>query len=347
MRLLYLSKIETNRGWGAETFLNKALTTSGVETICLDYQKNRYHLAKRLIKLDSNFDACLLQRGTGYLLPISILHAMKCPRILLFTELVARYPSQHYLLESGLFDHVFVRSRPCIEYVIERGWVTSEQVSLMLSGVDVDFFRPLQDIEKDIDILFVGTPTARRQEILAALQQHFSIIQTRAFGLELVNLINRAKIVLNIHAADQPDTETRVYEVLACRGFLLTEWLSSENPFTNGAHLVEARDLPHMQELLRHYLAHPALRQGIADAGYQEVVQRHTVLERARQLKRVLDKVVAAAGSHDGAAFDHRRLRQARRQERLLHLHDLVIRRPRYALGRWRQHARLFFSGDR
>lgn len=346
-RLLYLSKIETNQNWGAETFLNTALTKLGVDTICLDYQKYRYHLAERFRKSDSNFYACLLQRGTGYHLPLALLHAIKRPRILLFTELVARNPDQHYLLQSGLFDHIFLRSHLCIEHVIQQGWAAAEQVRLMLSGVDVDFFRPLPDIEKDIDILFVGTPTARRQEILVALQRHFSIVQTRAFGSELVNLINRAKIVLNIHAADHLDTETRVYEVLACRGFLLTESLSSENPFRDGTHLVEAGDLSHMQELLHYYLAHPALRQEIATAGWNEVVENHSVLERARQIKGVLDRVVATTGPHEGAALDYKRLRQAGRQERLLQLQDLVIRRPRYALGLWRQRARTFFSGYR
>jgi hypothetical protein len=289
MRLLYINKIETNAGWGYETFLNEAFQHLGVETICLDYEKNKYRLAQRLLKLDQDFDALLLQRGTGYSIPLEVIRSIRRPRFFLFTELVARNPHQHYLLNNQLFDHVFLRSLPCIEQVIIRNWLHPDQLDLVLSAINPSFHKPLPHTPKDIDVLFVGSIQPRRQKILAALAKSFNLETHTAFGVEMVELINRSKIVLNIHGEEFLDTETRVYEVLACHGFLITEKLSAESPFTDGVHLVEAIGLAEFKNSIASFLDQPAHRQQIAQAGYQAVLSAHTFLERARQLTRVIE----------------------------------------------------------
>lgn len=288
MKLLYINKIETNTGWGLETFLNQSLIENEVETICVDYQKNAYALSKNLLDITENFDAILLERGCGYLIPLHILKAIKRPKFLLFTELVARNVNQHYLLKSGIFEHIFFRSLPCMEWVTNQGWLTQQQMSLFLSAIDPEFHKPIDGISKDIDILFLGTLLPRRQEIISELGDSFSVTTSSAFGEDMVNLINRAKIVLNIHGEDFLDTETRVYETLACKGFLLTETLSSENPFQDGVHLVETKNIKDLKEKIAYYLDNPIKREIIAEAGYQEVIQHHTFKKRAKQIQQVI-----------------------------------------------------------
>lgn len=315
MRILYINKIHTNAGWGSENFLNAALQEQGIETLCVDYEQNKFNLAQTLLELQQDFDAVLLHRGRGYLLPASLLRAIHRPRFFLFTELVERNWLQHYLLRDELFDHVFLRSLSNIRQVTEKGWLQPEQVSLMLSAIRPEFHRPMPEISKDIDLLFVGSLTPRRQAILVELQKEFNVMVQQAFGEEMVRLINRAKILLNLHAEEPLDTEIRVYEVLACKGFLLTEKLSEESPFHSGQHLVESTTLDELKDNIHTYLAHAELREAMAEAGYQYVIQHHTFAEQAKQVIATITPHLAAL-PHQSGPFDLAQLRKIRIEER-------------------------------
>ena len=289
VKLLYINKINVNAGWGLETFLNHALNNIGIETVCIDYQENSYSLARKLLETQDNFDALLLQRGCGYLIPLSILKAIQRPRFLIFTELVARNTNQHYLLKSGLFEHIFFRSIPCMNWVKQQGWLRDDQMSLFLSAIDPNFHRYLPNVEKDIEILFIGTLLPRRKKIIDELSQHISITTCNAFGKDLVYFFNRAKIILNLHGTDFLDTETRVYEALACRSFLITERLSEENPFQDKTHLVETFTFSDMKQQIDYYLKREHERLKISVSGQEEVIKFHTFLVRAKQLFQVIE----------------------------------------------------------
>lgn len=61
--------------------------------------------------------------------------------------------------------------------------------------------------EKDIDVLFYGAPTNRRMKLLQAwmgMSQYHAktVIATGIRGQDLVNYIQRSKIILNLHAFD-------------------------------------------------------------------------------------------------------------------------------------------------
>jgi hypothetical protein len=59
-------------------------------------------------------------------------------------------------------------------------------------------------IEKDIDILFVGTLNNRRKKILDEIDKKFNlVILTNVFGLQLESYMARTKICLNIHYYDK------------------------------------------------------------------------------------------------------------------------------------------------
>jgi hypothetical protein len=324
VRLLFISKIITNAGWGFETFLNDALRQSGIETICLDYQKHRYGLAKQLLALDEDFDALLLERGTGYRIPASILRAIRLPRIFLFTELVNRHPQQQYLLREDLFDFVFLRSLSCIDTVRAHGWLQPDQVGLFLSAIQPQLYHPIAAVEEDIDILFVGSLTPRRKQLLANLQRSFPVTVATVFAGEMAAMVNRAKIILNLHAEDHLDTETRVYETLACGGFLITEPLARESPFTSGVHLVEAATPAALEQEIAYYLAHPDERRAIAEAGRAKVVAEHTLTERVRQLQAVFDRFIPQAPAPT-TPLDRALLRRAVFTEEMMHTRDRAL----------------------
>jgi hypothetical protein len=336
MKLLYLNKIGTNIGWGLETFIDRSLRARGIETICVDYQANAYLLAQRLLKITDDFDAVLLQRGCGYLIPLEILQAIDRPKFLVFTELIERNHNQHYLLKSPIFEQIFFRSLPCIQLALERGWRDLDRMSLFLSAIDPSFHQPIGGMVKDIDVLFVGTLLPRRQQIITELSRDLTIATHNAFGREMVELINRAKIVLNIHGEDFLDTETRVYETLACKGFLLTETLSAENPFQAGVHLVEAAGIADLRAKIAYYLDRPLARESIAAAGFAEVIAKHTFDERASQIERAIRASVRVERSTTDP-FDRARLQQCSKLEGYARVRDTTFQHSRRWLSAVKQ----------
>lgn len=288
MRVLYFNVIEQNAGWGAECFVNKALINNGVETVCIDYRSNKYRLAKKLLEINKDFDAVLLQRGDTF--PREILDAINRPKFFWASELVARRRDQDVHFSSGLFKHVFVRGNDCKRRILEKGWLREDQVSILLSGFDPDIHAKEPDVKQDIDIVFAGTVSRRRRIFLDALNKRFKVSEFKIYGKELVKIFNRAKIVLNIHAEEYLDTETRVFETLGCGSFLVTEKLAEESPFVSGVHLVEVADVAEIEEKIDYYLKNSGERQKIADCGHEEAVTRHSYNERARQVISTMEK---------------------------------------------------------
>jgi hypothetical protein len=80
---------------------------------------------------------------------------------------------------------------------------------------------------RDIDILFVGTMTQRRYDILREIQNTFPQLKLEVvvdvFGFELTELMLRSEYVLNISAYDNSVLEThRIAKALACGCYVLS-----------------------------------------------------------------------------------------------------------------------------
>lgn len=287
MRIFYVNVIEQNAGWGAECFINKEFLNQGHFTYCVDYRNNRYNLYNLFSKAP-DCDVFLLQRGDYF--PISLLKSIQIPRFFWASELVSRNRDQDRLLMSHLFDHVFFHTNACKQTAISRGWVDQANSSVLLNGFDPSVFRPMPEVKKDIDVLFTGTVTPRRKTILGELAKDIDIyIPPKKFLTteEIVVLFNRAKIVLNIHADNFPDTETRIFEVLGSGGFVLAERLSEENPFT-AEELVEYSDNADLVKKIRYYLEHEDQRARIAHNGHTAAMNKHTYAVRAKEIADVM-----------------------------------------------------------
>jgi len=292
MKLLYLNKINTNKRWGAENFLNEAFGKINVETICLDYEQHKYHVGSFIKKINNSFDAVLVQRGVGYNFPVSVLQNINRPKILLFTELVKRNTNQHYLLKANIFDHIFVRSQECYDFLLANKWVNPEQLSIQLSAaLNVPLSTP--STNQDIDVLFVGALTERRKSILNKLGQGLNITVKSVFGKEFYQAIQRSKIVLNLHGSEYLDTETRIFETLSCRGFIITEKLAAESPFVSGKHLIECDKVKELTGKIAFYLNHPELRHAMANQGFDLVHQQHTYHHRAVVIKVKFNQIIS------------------------------------------------------
>lgn len=286
LTLLYFSVIEGHHGWGAEWFMDQALRRIGITVLPVDYRARRFRLVPALRRIKS-CNAVLLQRGDAF--PLPVIRALPKPRVLWASELVARCRDQDRLLRAGLFDHVFLRTSACIDAVTSAGWLRANQCSVLLSAFDPTFHRPL-GLDRDIDVLFVGGVTPRRARALDQLRRHVSVHQSHVYGEDMVRLINRAKIVLNIHAEGALDVETRVFETLGCGALLVSERLACDSPFGPDC-LIEVNSWCDLPDVINRLLQDEPLRQRIADQGYREALRQHTMLDRARQIVRVLQSL--------------------------------------------------------
>jgi spore maturation protein CgeB len=292
MKIFYVNEIEQTAGWGAEYSINRSLRLLGHSTYCLDYRKNWGHLYPEFLRAPE-YNVFFLQRGAYF--PIRLIKSISATKFFWASEISAK--DQDRLLRSDLFDHIFMRTSEWIDRCTRLGWVDPRHCSVLLSGFDELLHYPIQTLPRDIDVLFIGTMSARRQRVIDEIGKHFSVRVVSAFGKEMVRYINRSKIVLNIHVSDILDSETRIYEVLGCRAFLLSETLSPENPFTEDE-LVQYSDLNDLFDKIQYFLSHEEERERIASNGYQTAIENHTYTHRAREICDVMSKYMDSdAGS--------------------------------------------------
>jgi tetratricopeptide (TPR) repeat protein len=180
------------------------------------------------------------------------------------------------------FDHVFVhsqRSMPMLQFL----GVT--RVEALLWPHFPSIFYPVPSVEKDIDVLFVGTPSGHRQRLLERAATRFQVnVASNIFHASSSVLYGRAKVALNLHFTPLRNLECRVVEALGCGAFLLTEALDPDDVLRDGEHLVAFNE-DNLLDLLDRYLHDPDERERIADAGHAEVQKYHVNNQAGRILQ--------------------------------------------------------------
>lgn len=288
--IIYLNVSEINAGWGAECFMNKAFEKLGVRCINVDYRKYRNKLPYLLSKINIGFDGLLLQRGDNF--QLDVLRYINCPKIFWNSELVARCFDNHHCLRSDIFDFILFRTNECIDEAVLRYPVDRTKTSVFLSGFDPDIHK-FDKTEQDIDVLFVGTVTERRKAYLNYLLENLcdrKISIYSAYGDDMVRLINRSKIILNIHSSDYLDTETRIFEVLGAKGFLISEKLSGDSPF-QGNEIIQFSEKEQMVKLINYYIENDQQREDFRNRGHIFVHQFHSYTNRASEIINLFEKI--------------------------------------------------------
>ncbi len=105
----------------------------------------------------------------------------------------------------------------------------------------------------------------------------------------LTRIYNFATINLDIGRAYQRDIVTlRVFDVLACGGFVLAEYSEElADLFVPGVEVAVWRGLDDLKRKLRHYLGHPDARRAIADRGHARVLRDHRLRDRVAQALQI------------------------------------------------------------
>jgi hypothetical protein len=93
--------------------------------------------------------------------------------------------------------------------------------------VSEDLFHP-EDVPRDFDACFLGWSTPHREAWLSVLRGRYRSVHVAhgMFDEEARRLMNRSKLVVNLHCHDYPNFENRCIQALFCGRPLVSEALS-------------------------------------------------------------------------------------------------------------------------
>lgn len=186
------------------------------------------------------------------------------------------------------------------------------QCSYSPVGYDPRLYYPDDNITKDIDISFVGSPVAKRIEILQHVatyaQENNKILA--AFGVfweekyfwkknhfakkrnplqlyvhngnippkEVANIYRRSKICINIHIPEHEGVNPRTFEIMGTKSFELVDKKPKMKELVNvGEDIIEYEDSTDLIDKIDYYLTNEDLRQKIANSGYEYTKENYSI----------------------------------------------------------------------
>ncbi len=166
-------------------------------------------------------------------------------------------------------------------YFIKKG----ANCFFITQGIDKDLFKKSDILpKKNIDVVFLGTKTKKREEYLNFLIKHN--INVSCFGdgwnhppiylEQLINTYKSSKIVLNF-VKGKTGFSLRVFQVMGCSSFLLSEYCNDLNELFKGkVHLDWFTNSSELLEKIKYYLKNEEIREKIAAEGYRLVMDNYT-----------------------------------------------------------------------
>lgn len=224
--------------------------------------------------------------------------------------------SEGRLPEGVEVDRIFTVSRLTRRTLEKTG---STPIHYLPNGVSTEFYRPARPGAPEVGrfcsaLAFLGRPTPRRIEMLAALAKKDLVLWGRRWtkacsqyrdlarcvreegdllGEEVAALYRNANMIVDIAREPLVAPATVLglpaFQVPASGGCLLTEWVEElEEAFEPGVEVLTFRSIDELLELVDRYAGDPETRSRIGSAGRKRCVAEHSLLARAEVIKRFI-----------------------------------------------------------
>lgn len=187
------------------------------------------------------------------------------------------------------FDKVFCAQKQAVLDFKERGvdaeWMPHAFEPWAYHDIESGTPVPYNYASKDFDICFVGhVNSPNRVEFLDTMFGNFpNFYWGQKQFQDAAKIYCKSKICLNIAMKD--DLNMRCFEVMGAGGFLLTDYVPYiDELFEDGKHLVLYRSHEEAVDKAKYYLKHDSEREKIAQAGFEEVMAKHTIDHRVANL---------------------------------------------------------------
>lgn len=187
------------------------------------------------------------------------------------------------LWREGLLDKIIVSMEGRQQFLWSIG-IDSVFIPL---GYHTFWGRPLDKLERDLDVVFVGTPTPARTRFIDHMGNRLSgsgfrltVVEGDCYGEQRTELLNRAKILIHLRNYPWELTRMRMLMAMGCKALVLAEESEDTKPFLPGRHMAMARH-EDLAETAIYYLRHEEARVEITRQAYNFV---STELELGRIL---------------------------------------------------------------
>lgn len=188
------------------------------------------------------------------------------------------------------------------------------------SAADAELMRPVKPVKKYMfEVAYVGSDIKGRERtmkyIYPAVKFNFGLygnwnrklwfiykyrrifrkISCGRLPLEDTPLLySSAKIILNCTAADHAQWDTltgRIYDVLACNGFLISDFAPGTEKEIGECMIVSKGGLD-LGRKIEYYLDHGKERKKIASRGREAILKGHTMKDRAKTMLEYFKKIL-------------------------------------------------------
>lgn len=246
---------------------------------------------------EGSFDVFLSIKG-DIIFPSTVEHAngQNCTTVLWCYDSARRF--DNVLEGAKYYDRAFFYEKTDLEVV------SSQNSSFLPMAYDSNIYYPLE-MERDIDIVFVGRMYEQRKEILSEIIDAFPErtihiwskewnwynplllyeykFKRRALSRRMANRdippsesnieYNRAKICLNIHSSQQVHSlNPRTFEILGAGGFQVVDHKEMvDDRFSTRDELVTYSSIDELVDIVGYYLDNEEERERIAKNGYEKV----------------------------------------------------------------------------
>lgn len=210
------------------------------------------------------------------------------------TDAYTNYYRLKQLHRRGLLELCVASSRSRQQFLNENG-IPAEFVPL---GFHSGMGR-LLNLERDIDVLFIGTlDDSRHRKALAFLRREGINVEALgswkagpSWGEARTQLINRAKIFLNIQRHPGQYSGYRMLLGMGNGSMVVSEPVHDPFPYEPGVHYVEStiRDMP---ETITRYLSDEPSRSGIAAQGHRFATGSLTTAQSMQQMISLMETML-------------------------------------------------------
>jgi len=204
------------------------------------------------------------------------------------TDVYTNAARLRWLARAGLPDVLVASARIRQDYLAAHG-IESHFVPL---GYHAESHGRDMGLERDIDVLFLGTmQVPRRRRLVAELRKAGVDVRTEgswhdrgAWGDARTRLLNRTKVLLNLPRHPGEFSGLRMILGMGNGAMLVSEPMERSEPYVPGRHYIEAA-IAEMPAVIRHYLARPDERRRIAGEAHRFVAGELTM---RRSVERIL-----------------------------------------------------------
>jgi len=190
------------------------------------------------------------------------------------------------------YDHLFFAQKDAMKYAIEDGY-DKNQVHWNPHAVDIDFWKPMTDIEKKYDIGFIGYMHSERKRRMDMLTEYMNTKYfPDCFGWLANRRMNELKMIMN-DTLSSDYLNMRTFETMACSLPLLNKCDKDNDNgflelFRDGRDCFIYNSDEELKEIAVRLLANRELCMWTGINGYEIVVSNHTYKYRIDNILKII-----------------------------------------------------------